>query len=156
DFKGSFKNGMIRYAQTTQPIENIFLVMNASCPDADYHHAYFRIDTLHATALNDFVDGKAIVHGSVDFPMDLTLNLKADLADISKIYSMDSLVLSGLLKAECSSVGKYRPESRLFPKINANISVRDGRIQTKYYPRALEKINIDLNAQNEQLDLNGL
>ena len=138
------------------PVEHIFLNLHATCPDADYHHAYFKIDTLFASTMKDFVEGKGIVHASADFPLDLRLKAFVDLADIAKIYPMDSLTLSGQLRAELSSDGKYAPDHHLFPKTSSVFSLQNGFIQTRYYPHPLEKINIEVQARDEDASLNGL
>ncbi len=135
----SLKNGYIRYNQVSQPLQNIFVDMKAECPDSNYRHAFFRIDSLYATAMNDFIQGKTIVHASTDFPMDTRIKGILNLADIQKIYPMDSLTLSGLLQFDIQNTGKYAPDHHIFPKTNARFSLKDGYIQTKYYPIQLKK-----------------
>ena len=149
DLECSLKNGFIKYYKVSQPVQHIFITMHAACPDADYRHAYFKIDTLHATALNDFIEGSAIVHASTDFPMDLNLKGSINLSDIRQVYPMDSLNLSGLLRFNLNSSGKYAPEHHLFPKTKVSFSLQDGFIQTRYYPHPIEKINIEIQAQDE-------
>jgi AsmA protein len=156
DMNCTLKNGYVRYYKVAQPIQNIFLTMHATCPDADYRHAYFKIDTLHASALKNYLEGKGIVHASTDFPMDLNVKGSIDLADIKQVYPMDSLTISGLMLFDMNGDGKYAPDHRLFPKTTAKFSLKDGFIQTKYYPHPIEKINIELNALDNGGDLNSL
>ena len=156
DLQCTLRNGFVKYYKVAQPIQNIFINMYASCPDANYRHAFFKIDTLHASALNDFVEGKAIVHVSTDFPMDVSMKGNVNLSDIRQIFPLDSLVISGLLNFNINASGKYAPNHHLFPKTDAHFSLRDGLIQTKYYPHPIEKINLELNASDIKRDLNGL
>ncbi len=152
----SLKNGYIKYNQLSQPLQNIFVDMKAECPDSNYKHAYFKIDSLYATAMNDFIQGRAIVHASADFPMDIRIKGSVNLADIQKIYPLDSLSLSGLLQFDIQDIGKYAPDHHIFPKTNASFSLKDGFIQTKYYPHPIEKINIDVSAVDKNSDLQSL
>jgi AsmA protein len=152
----SLKNGYVKYNQLSQPLQNIFVNMKAECPDSNYKHAFFKIDSLYATAMNDFIQGKAIVHASADFPMDVSVKGLVNLADVQKIYPLDSLSLSGLLQFDIQNTGKYAPDHHIFPKTNARFSLKDGFIQTKYYPHPIEKINIEVNTVDKNSDLKSL
>jgi AsmA protein len=156
DMQATLKNGLLKYNLISQPVQNIFIVMHANCPDNIYQHAFFRVDSLHASAMQDSIEGRAIVHGSADFPMDLAIKGSLNLADIRQIYPLDSLILSGFMLFNINSSGKYVPDHHLFPKTSANFRIRDGSIQTRYYPHPIEKINLDLNLRNESGDLNGM
>ena len=137
-------------------MRDIFLLLQASCKDHDYRHAFFQVDSLHAVALNNYLEGRGIVHASTDFPMNLSLRGVINLADIQRIYPLDSLRVSGLLKINLNSSGKYAPEHHLFPKTNAHFSLENGFIQTRYYPHPIEKINIEASASDDRGDMNGL
>ena len=156
DFQCSLNNGFIRYSQLTKPVQNIFLSLHAACRDNDYHHAYLKLDTLHAQALDNMVEGKGIVNASLDLPINFQCKVSLNLADLAKLYPLDSLTLSGLLKADINSRGNYAPEHHRFPTTQARISLQNGSIQTKYYPHPLEKINIALLAKDENASLNDL
>ena len=134
---------MLNITKYPEPIQNIIVSMQAVCKDADYHHAFFKIDTLHASALNNFIQGRTIIHASGEFPMDMNIKGSIDLGDLQKIYPMDSLTLSGQMLFNINSSGKYAPDLQIFPKSNAQFSLRNGFIQTKYYPHPIEKINIE-------------
>ena len=73
DIRCSLSNGLIRYDSISQPVQNIFVILHAACADADYRHAFIQMDSLHASAIRNFVEGKAIVHASADFPMEVNL-----------------------------------------------------------------------------------
>jgi AsmA protein len=156
DISCNIKNGFVKYYKVAQPVSDIFLAMHATCPDANYHHAYFKIDTLHAAALKNYLEGNGIVHASIDYPMDLNLKGSVDLSDIKEVYPLDSLTLAGKMLFDIRADGKYAPDHHLFPKATAQFSLKDGLIQTRYYPHPVEKININLNASDNGGDLNSL
>ena len=156
DIQCDLKNGFVKYYKVAQPVQNIFLTMHATCPDADYRHAYFKIDSLHASALKDYLEGSGIIHASTDFPMDLNMKGSIDLGDIKQVYPLDSLTLSGIMLLNIRANGKYAPDHHLFPKTTAQFNLKDGFIQTRYYPHPIEKINISLNASDNGGDLNSL
>jgi AsmA protein len=156
DLQCVLKNGWIKYYKVAEPVQHIFITMHASCPDADYRHAYFKIDSLHASALNNFIEGRGILYASTNFPMDLNMKGSMNLADVRKIYPLDSLSLAGLINFEVHGAGEYAPDHHIFPKINARVSLADGFIRTKYYPHPVEKINIGVNMSDEKGDLKNL
>jgi AsmA protein len=156
DMNCTLKNGYIKYYKVAEPVKDIFLIMHTNCPDSDYRHAYFKIDTLHATALKNYIEGRGIVHASTDYPMDLNIKGSMDLRDIKQVYPLDSLTISGLILFDINGNGKYAPEHNLFPKTTARFSLKDGSVQTRYYPHPIEKINIELNAFDNGGDLNSL
>ncbi len=130
--------------------------MHATCPDADYRHAWFKIDSLHASVLKDYLEARGIVHASTDFPLDLNVRGSIDLGDIKEVYPMDSLTLSGMMLLDIRANGKYAPDHHLFPKTTAQFDVKDGFIQTRYYPHPIEKINLLFSASDNGGDLNSL
>jgi AsmA protein len=152
----SLKNGYVKYNQVSQPLQNVFLDLHAACPDSNYQHAYFKLDTLHASALNNFIEGRASVHTAKGFPMELNLKGSVDLSDIRKVYPMDSLSISGLLQFVVNSSGKYTPDHHIFPVTTGKLSLREGFIKTKYYPHPIEKINIEVTGQDDKGDLKNL
>jgi AsmA protein len=156
DLQCALRNGFIKYYKVAQPVKNIFLTMQASCRDSDYHHAFFKIDSLYAAALNDFIEGKAMLYASKDFPLEIRLKSSINLSDISQVYPMDSLSLSGQLTADLNCTGKYSPEHQLFPNTRASISLRNVSLQSKYYPHPLKNINIEANASDSRGDLKSL
>ncbi|HTB27168.1 MAG TPA: AsmA-like C-terminal region-containing protein [Puia sp.] len=156
DLKFDLKNGYVKYYKVSEPVQNIAVSMEAACVDADYRHAFFKIDTLHASALNNYIDGKSVIHASINFPMDVRLKGSINLGDLQKVYPMDSLSLSGIMLFDINSSGKYAPDHQIFPKSNAQFSLRNGFIQTKYYPHPVEKINIEARAEDDQGDLKSL
>ena len=152
----TIRNGYVKYNQVSQPLQNIFLDLQAACPDSDYRHAYIKLDTLHASALNNFIEGRASIHNTTGFPMDLNLKGSVDLSDIRKVYPMDSLSISGLIQFNLNSSGKYAPDQHMFPVTKGKLSLRDGFIKTKYYPHPIEKINIEVAGQDEKGNLSSL
>jgi AsmA protein len=88
--------------------------------------------------------------------MDLSVKGSVDLSDIKQVYPLDSLTLSGLMLVNINANGKYAPDRHLFPKTTAEFNLKDGFIQTAYYPHPIEKINISLHATDNAGDLNSL
>lgn len=140
--QSSLENGYIKYAGVPQAIENISFALNAACPDNNYKHTTLSIDNLNAKVLSNYIKGFFKLHNAADYNMEGRLQSVFHLADIAQVYPMDSLTLKGDLAVDITTKGRYVAEKRVFPVTAANLQLRDGFIQTKYYPRPLENIQV--------------
>ena len=73
------------------------------------------------------------------------IKLKADLAEIEKMYPVDGLVLKGILTSEIKIDGRYSDSLKLFPKVDAFLTLEKGYIKSKSAP--LDMDSIQLNAE---------
>jgi AsmA protein len=133
-------NGYFKMAQLPQGISNINFTILAECADGNYRHSKVHIDGLKATALNNFVQGKIWVDNLVDFPVDADLHSRVNLADLKSFIPMDSLVLAGQMALDVTAKGHYVPEKKQFPTIKLDMDLKNGSVQTKYYPRPVSNI----------------
>jgi len=154
--ESSLRDGYLKYKTLPEPVTNINLVMHATCPGHDYKMISLKIDTLNAIALNNYLKGSALITSLKDFPLEANLQSDINLADIKKCYPIDSLDLSGLLKLNINTKGKYAPEKKLFPQVAADIEIQNGLIQTKYYPHPIKDIQVNAKANDADGSLSGL
>ncbi|MDB4921626.1 AsmA-like C-terminal region-containing protein [Mucilaginibacter sp.] len=156
--KSTFNNGYIKYASLPEAVKNISFNMNAACPDNSYQHTSFEIDNLNANVLENFIKGHFKMNAEPGFPMNAGLQAKFDLADIKKVYPIDSLgvSLAGNLAADLQTKGKYLPAKKIFPVTNVNIVLQNGSIQTKYYPHPIQNIQVNTNITNSSGSLAGI
>lgn len=156
NLESSLTNGFIKYKDLPQPITNINLTMHAWCPDNDYKKSIFKIDTIYAKVLNNFINGSANVSSMNDFPLEANLHASINLAEIKQCYPLDSLDIGGILKFDINTKGKYAPAKKLFPKTLANINWQHGSIQTKYYPHPIENIEVAAKASDDDGSMRSL
>jgi len=156
NIESSLTNGYLKYKELPQPVTNINLVMHAWCPDNDYKKSAFKIDTIYAKALNNFINGSASINSMKDFPLEANLQALINLGDIKQCYPMDSLDIAGLLKFNINTKGRYAPAKKLFPRTSADITLQHGSIQTKYYPHPIENIEVVAKASDDDGSLRGL
>ena len=140
--QSSLSNGYFKYASLPQPVSNISFNLNASCPDSNYHHANLSLENLNVKALNNFIKGYFKISGAEDIPLEASLQTVFNLADVKQFYPLDSMSLAGNLNINVQSKGKYNPDKKLFPVTNADIQLKNGSVKTKYYPNAIEKIEV--------------
>ncbi len=142
----SLTNGYFKYASLPQAVTNISFNVNALCPDSNYHHTKFAIDNISATALTNYIKGYIHLSGEKDLPVDADLKTSLRLNEIKQFYPIDkdSIALNGNLNIDVQCKGKYNPDKKLFPVTSASFVLNDGSIQTKYYPRPVEKIQANV------------
>ncbi|HTN17855.1 MAG TPA: AsmA family protein [Chitinophagaceae bacterium] len=138
--KALMSNGYFKMAQLPQGISNINFTIEAACSDGNYRHSKVHIDGLKATALNNFVQGRVWVDNLVDFPLDADFHSKVNLAELKSFIPMDSLSLAGLMVLDVTAKGNYVPERKQFPVIKLDLDLKNGSVQTKYYPRPVSNI----------------
>jgi len=155
--KSSFTDGYLKYASLPEALQHISFNIDANCPDNNYQHATFEIKNLNATALDNYLKGNFKISALPGSPMVAALDAKFNLADIKKFYPVnEGFDLSGNLLANMQVKGKYLPAKKIFPVITANVSLKDGSIQTKYYPHPIQNIQVNTEITNSTGTLKGL
>ena len=146
--KASLSNGYFKYVSLPEAIHDISFVIDAACPDNDYKHAWLSVDKINASVLTSYIKGFLHLGGGADMPIDGDLETTFHLADIKKVYPLDSLELAGDLKAKLQTKGKYAPAKKLFPATVADLQLTNGHVQTKYYPHPMEDIQVSARITN--------
>lgn len=140
--RSSLANGYFKYNALPQSVDSISFDLNAACPDHNYKNTSLSLEHINASVLNNFIKGFLKIENSKDFPINAQLQSVFNLADVKNFYPLDSMNLAGNLNIDVQTSGKYNPAKKLFPVTQATFSVKDGSIQTKYYPAPLEHIQV--------------
>ena len=154
--KSSFKDGYVKYVKLSEAVKNIGFTLDAACPDNNYKHFTMQLENLNASALNNFIKGYFRVSNTDGLMMDGGLQAKFRLDDIKQFYPSDGMDLRGDLAIDVQTKGKYIPARKIFPVTKAAINLKDGYIQTKYYPHPVENLQISANIVNTTGSLSGL
>jgi AsmA protein len=154
--QSSFTNGYLKYTKLPQAIEKISFNLDANCPDNNVKHASLHINDISITALNNYIKGYFNASNQSGVLIDAGLKMKFHLNDIKNIYPIDSLDIRGDILADIQTKGKYIPARKIFPVTKAEVNLKDGYIQTKYYPRPLKNIQVSTNITNNTGSLKGL
>jgi AsmA protein len=155
NLNASLKNGYIKYSKASLAIESASFKAEASSK------GHVEDLKLSLTDLK-LISGKNKIDGyfkMLDFPslaVDMGLLASINLADITKIYPLDSFEFAGKLDANIRSKGSFNSENDHFPVTKARFVLSDGMILTPYYPRPIKDISIKTNIANENGRLNGV
>lgn len=155
-FNSSFTNGYFKYTSLPKAVENIGFVLNADCSDHNYRHINISMDKINANMMSDYVKGFVKLTTGSPLQVDADVKARLHLADVKQFYPLDSMSLGGLLLADITAKGKFDIKKKLFPVTVAKLNLKDGIVQTKYYPAPIEKINVDASVQSKNGSLKDL
>ncbi|MBS1626616.1 MAG: AsmA family protein [Bacteroidetes bacterium] len=142
NLQSSFTNGYVKYKSVAKPVENINFNINASCVDNNYSHTVFLIENINATAADNFIKGYIKAGGNKNIPIDANIQSNINLASVKEFYPLSEIDLKGKLIAHLIMKGNFNTAKKIFPVAAINLNLNDGKVQTKYYPSPIDKINV--------------
>jgi len=134
--------GYLKYRNLPQALSKINFSLDASCPDNNYNNIVIQLEGLQADFLKNQITGFFRLTSIRDRTVDAHLSAGCNLAELKQVLPMDSIDFSGMLDFDVNVKGNYLPEKKKFPVTSAQISLKNGSVLTKYYPRPVEKIEI--------------
>jgi AsmA protein len=153
--KSSFRNGYFKYASLPEAIKDISFDLSANCPDHDISHATMQLSNLNMLALNNYIKGYLKMSNTAGALIDAGLKAQFHMTDLKKFLPADSIDIRGDLSADVQTKGRYIPARQIFPVTNAQINLKNGYLQTKYYPHPLQNIQVSADIRNTTGTLNG-
>ncbi len=141
-FTSSFADGFIKYPLLPKALEHIAFNLNAVCADNDYKHTEIDMQNINANVLDNYLKGYIKLKGAEIFNVDADLKGMLRLQDIPQFYPLDSISLKGDVLADVQAKGILDMKKKVYPVVNASFNLKDGSIQTKYYPHPIEKIQV--------------
>lgn len=149
-FSGIFNlsDGLLKYADVEQPIEQVEAVINASQDRVDIQSASLR------AAGNQFSASGSVLEPLADLPtFDIDANLSFDLGTIRNFYPIDedTLMLRGQLTASASLRGQADQLEQALQE--SRIELRDGYISHSLTTYPLEDITFSGGAGNRMITI---
>lgn len=146
----SLKQGYFHLTRLPQAIPRINFVVQAHCPDHDYHHTSASIDDINVSVLENYIKGFIRLKNADDMPVDAQLDANIKLSEIKQFFPSDSLDLNGSLVMNIRSTGNYQPARNLFPRTTATLKIENASLRTSYYPTPIDKIQVDAVIENKE------
>jgi len=140
--KGTMRDGFLKFTSRPEAIRDIAFDVDANCPDNDYRHVRFKLENLNAQALGSHIRGFFRLEDPASRSIEAELETVLHLADLKKVFPLDSVELAGDLSVDVRTRGNYLPARHQFPVTQADLQLLNGSIQTKYYPHPLEKVQV--------------
>lgn len=156
DIHNTLRKGYFKLTNLPAAIEKIEYDLKATCNDAKITSAQITLDHIDIKALNNYIKG--FIHINDLLKLDVKSNMQADiqLADIKKVYPVDSLEISGKIFVNMVADGKMDLKKGTFPQTNTTVTLKNGFLKTLNYPLPLEEINIETYISSEKGSLKDL
>lgn len=142
-------DGYLKWANLPQAIQSIGLDFKAEAQDSIPSHVDYRLNSLSIQAMDQQVTGGGSYLGSQGHQVDGFLRGELDLGTIAGFYPLDSgYRLAGKVLLDAKAKGNYLPEKKSLPVMAVDFTLREGTIQTPYYPDPIEEISCILSVRS--------
>ena len=143
NLKASLSNGFFQTKSLPGSIQDAGFDLSAQCPDHQYQNTSLRMDRLKIRYLKNFIRGRLGINGGKIPFVDADLHSYVHLADLQRFYTTDSFDVKGDLWLDLVTKGKLDLDRKRYPTTTLSAKIKEGRIQTVYYPRPVEQIELD-------------
>jgi len=148
-FSMNINKGSIMAKNMKEPVENIYLNFHFNLPQLNMEAMTVKIDSLHASMGKDEIIAVLETKGMAHPFINGNINAHADIEKWNKTINIDSTIdLKGLFVMNGKFSGSYNPQAKQFPIANVSLHLKDGFVQTSYYPSPISNIQIDVDVFN--------
>lgn len=143
NFKIKIRDGFVKNNKAPYPLENIYLNLETKLPNLDVNQLHIQLDSLYFKLNNNKLSAILKSDGfGKQMMIDAKIKAKIDLKLVNEALQIPNFKVMGLLDTDVVSKGTYNKETRKFPVTKGYFNVTNGSIQTAYYPKPIEKINL--------------
>ena len=140
----SLKKGYLKNISKKDPIKNINMDLSLTAKDSLIRNISGKITNLNIEALQNYISGDFELHKLYPFTVDTELESKFNLAEINKIYPLDSLEVKGELNLKVSAHGILNNKEKKYPTSNTSIVIKNGYIKSLKFPNfPIENISVN-------------
>ncbi|WP_291107906.1 AsmA-like C-terminal region-containing protein, partial [Flavobacterium sp. UBA6195] len=146
NFNIKVRDGYVKHEKAPYPVENIFLNLDTKLPNLDINQLKIRLDSLYFDVNKNKLSAILISDGfGEQLKIDSKVKSKLDLAFLSNALQIPNFKLAGSLDADIVSKGDYIKKDKKFPVTKGKFEFTNGFIQTTYYPKPIQNINLKAN-----------
>ncbi len=148
--------GSIQHIDAPSPLENINMKASILLPQFNTDSLTFTIDPMSFSLHGENTSLQLETKGLTVPRINLNLDSKVNLDLLSQALGLDSLKFGGKLMMTAKADGVYNADKQIIPLIDSKIILQNGLIQTPFYPKALEKIEVDASIKSTGSSMNDL
>lgn len=149
--KASLKvqDGFVSNRSAPVPMNNLNTDLNVDLPSLDTDQLLLDLRNL-SFDLGKNNRFKAVVKTQGTDEMKIYANIRGgvNLATLDAALGLKDIELKGLMNTDIQSNGISNMDKKLFPKTKGYFNLKNGWLKTKYYPNAIQNINILANVHN--------
>ena len=146
NFNIKVRDGYVKHTKAPYPVEDIFLNLDTKLPNLDINQLKIRLDSLYFDVNKNNLSAILISDGfGKKLTIDSKIKSKLDLKFVSDALQIPNFKLAGNLDADIVSKGNYNKDEKKFPVTKGKFELVNGLIQTAYYPKPIQNINVKAN-----------
>ncbi len=142
------ENGMFQYPDLPTPVTNINMHMLVDNKDGNIDNTVVNVKDLHADLGSNPLDARFLLNGLAPYKIDAEVKSKLNLAELTRMFPMDSLDMKGNFNVNLVANGIYDSATNQIPNIDMDMALQNGYVKSGDYP-PLENINFTSNVKNE-------
>lgn len=143
NFNIKVRDGYVKHTKAPYPVEAIYLNLDTKLPNLDINQLKVRLDSLYFDVNKNNLSAILITDGFGEkMTVDSKIKSKLDLAFLNNALQIPNFKLAGNLDADIISKGNYSKKEKKFPVTSGNFELKNGFIQTAYYPKPIQNINL--------------
>ena len=150
------QNGYFKYTSFELPLEQLQAQVRSACTTGRWQDISFSIDSLRAVPGNGSISGSLSVSGMEKSAVKARLKANLQLEDFARIFPVQDYRLGGALDFDIQTDGTLDAGKKLFPATTAALQLKNGVLQTPYYPRPIEQLNINASLKGKTGTYNDL
>ncbi len=155
NFLFNVRNGLVKSNSAPMPIENLNFNLLVSAPQLNFSQTNVSLKDFSFKLGNGFAKANYVSTGIDRILMKSDVQASFDLKDFSDALNLDFVKLQGSLKAEGTVAGVFEASKSLMPKTDFDLSLKNGEIETSYYPNPIQDIEIVAGILNNSPKLSG-
>lgn len=143
------KDGFVSNGKAPVPMNNFNMDLNVDLPSLDTEQLGLDLKNL-SFDLGKNNNFRAVVRTKGLSEMQVNANVKGavDLQTLDQALGLKNIDVKGLMDTNIKANGIFSLDKKLFPKTNGYLNLKNGWLKTKYYPNAIQNINIVANIIN--------
>ncbi|MCB9355893.1 MAG: hypothetical protein H6575_15110 [Lewinellaceae bacterium] len=140
---GALQDGFFHDKAFELPLRDLAAVFHSECKSGKWQDIAFSLDTIHAALGEGNIAGRVAVERLENSKINALLRARLRLDDIARAVPFDAYVLKGELNADLKADGRLNAGRKLFPVVEGAVQWQNGLLQTPYYPKPIENINLN-------------
>ena len=137
----SIRKGSFQYANMPASVNDIDLNLNIQNYTDDLNNTKIDLSDINLNFGKNPIKGRILIEGLKKSKVDADLVAKLDLQQLSQIFPMKGLEMTGLYDLNLKAKGTYDSLTKQFPQVNAVMSLVNGFIKSDKFPEPIQNIN---------------
>lgn len=143
------KDGRFRYPDLPQEVKDVNVNMVVEDQKGDMKDLHLLVNQFNMQMGNNPVKGTLEMRGLQPMQVKADIDARLNLAELDQILKLDTMVMKGLFSLNLKADGVYDSLQNRFPKVNAEMALKDGYFKTASYPIPVQDFNFNGTAKNE-------